>query len=393
MLAKGIFNNCNVNKNIDDANLEQGQELLGYTDEYVRVLKPHLRELQLSTSPNVSSIVETLNTTESINASHIESKSKISTLEDRFNKTLGKYAQTSDQINELLLRRHHKGLDSYNGMIVTTDGDQSFVYVNDYGFTHKYPRKSANSKLVLDQSCDKLKRAKIKQSVLDRLDKGRSMSLQEPCGIAGKNVRRGKSDEYAWISIDGMKHVYPDHVWKKKNESCHIPVIELHDTAYEAIPSGSAMTTSSECERGAGVPPVMWDNLYKLNSELAHLTELLTKEVNSLVTADMQLTQKLNEQKTQLAQHTSSLESDRIEIERIQRDFQTVLGINKDTRLQLRTNWLHYIVWVLLAVTVVSILIHTARMNTTGMLAQIVVLIAALIAVYGVASWIDRYYL
>lgn len=393
MLAKGIFNNCNVNKNIDDANLEQGQELLGYTDEYVRVLKPHLRELQLSTSPNVSSIVETLNTTESINASHIESKSKISTLEDRFNKTLGKYAQTSDQINELLLRRHHKGLDSYNGMIVTTDGDQSFVYVNDYGFTHKYPRKSANSKLVLDQSCDKLKRAKIKQSVLDRLDKGRSMSLQEPCGIAGKNVRRGKSDEYAWISIDGMKHVYPDHVWKKKNESCHIPVIELHDTAYEAIPSGSAMTTSSECERGAGVPPVMWDNLYKLNSELAHLTELLTKEVNSLVTADMQLTQKLNEQKTQLAQHTSSLGSDRIEIERIQRDFQTVLGINKDTRLQLRTNWLHYIVWVLLAVTVVSILIHTARMNTTGMLAQIVVLIAALIAVYGVASWIDRYYL
>lgn len=393
MLAKGIFNNWNVNKNIDDANLEQGQELLGYTDEYVRVLKPHLRELQLSTSPNVSSIVETLNTTESINASHIESKSKISTLEDRFNKTLGKYAQTSDQINELLLRRHHKGLDSYNGMIVTTDGDQSFVYVNDYGFTHKYPRKSANSKLVLDQSCDKLKRAKIKQSVLDRLDKGRSMSLQEPCGIAGKNVRRGKSDEYAWISIDGMKHVYPDHVWKKKNESCHIPVIELHDTAYEAIPSGSAMTTSSECERGAGVPPVMWDNLYKLNSELAHLTELLTKEVNSLVTADMQLTQKLNEQKTQLAQHTSSLGSDRIEIERIQRDFQTVLGINKDTRLQLRTNWLHYIVWVLLAVTVVSILIHTARMNTTGMLAQIVVLIAALIAVYGVASWIDRYYL
>lgn len=393
MLAKGIFNNWNVNKNIDDANLEQGQELLGYTDEYVRVLKPHLRELQLSTSPNVSSIVETLNTTESINASHIESKSKISTLEDRFNKTLGKYAQTSDQINELLLRRHHKGLDSYNGMIVTTDGDQSFVYVNDYGFTHKYPRKSANSKLVLDQSCDKLKRAKIKQSVLDRLDKGRSMSLQEPCGIAGKNVRRGKSDEYAWISIDGMKHVYPDHVWKKKNESCHIPIIELHDTAYEAIPSGSAMTTSSECERGAGVPPVMWDNLYKLNSELAHLTELLTKEVNSLVTADMQLTQKLNEQKTQLAQHTSSLGSDRIEIERIQRDFQTVLGINKDTRLQLRTNWLHYIVWVLLAVTVVSILIHTARMNTTGMLAQIVVLIAALIAVYGVASWIDRYYL
>ena len=389
MFATSIFSD----RNKDHANLEQGQELLGYTDQYVRVLRPHLRELQLSTSPDISSIVETLNTTESMDASHVESKNKISSLEERFNKTLGEYARTSDQINEMLLHRHRKGLDSYNGMIVTTDGDQSFVYVNDYGFTHKYPRESPGAKPLLDQSCDKLERVEVKQSVLDGLQKGRAMSPGEPCGIAGKNVRRGKSDEHAWISIDGLKHVYPAHVWKKKSESCHVPVAVLDEAAYEAIPSGSAMTTSTECDRGAGVPPAEWHRLYKLNEELAHLTELLTKEVNELVTADMQLTRKLEAQKAQLAQHTTSLGSDRREIEHMQRDFQTVLGVNQDARLQMRSNWLHYIVWFLLALTVVSIVIHTARMNAPGRAAQTVVLIAALIAVYGVASWIDRHYL
>lgn len=386
MFANGIFSNRN-------ANLGQGKELLGYTDEYVRVLKPHLRQLQLSTSPDVSSIVEALNTAESTDASHIESKNKISTLEERFNKTLGEYARTSDQINEMLLRHHHKRLDSHNGMIVTTDGDQSFVYVNDYGFTHKYPRESPNAKPLLDQSCEKLKRAKIKQSVLDQLHKGRAMSPGEPCGIAGKNIRRGKSDEHAWISIDGLKHVYPSHVWKKKKESCQVPVVVLDDLAYDAIPSGSAMTTSTDCNRGAGVPPTEWHRLHKLNEELTHLTELLTNEVNDLVTSDMHLTRKLEEQKIQLAQHTSSLGNDRREIQRIQSDFQTVVGVNQDARIQMRSDWLHYIVWFILAVTVISIVIHTARMNVPGKAAQIVVLIAALIAVYGVTSWIDRHYL
>ena len=55
--------------------------------------------------------------------------------------------------------------------------------------------------------------------------------------------------------------------------------------------------------------------------------------------------------------------------------------------------WSSYIVWFILAVTVISIVIHTARMNVPGKAAQIVVLIAALIAVYGVTSWIDRHYL
>ena len=44
----------------NDPNLIQGKELLDYSETNVRVLQPHLEELQLSTSPALLSIVETL---------------------------------------------------------------------------------------------------------------------------------------------------------------------------------------------------------------------------------------------------------------------------------------------------------------------------------------------
>ena len=378
---------------VSNPNLSQGQELLEFNEEYVRVLQPHLRELQLSTSPRLISVVEALSKDASTNAKHTKAKEHVSKLEKEFNKTLGEYARTNDQINELLLRRHHKGLDTYNGMIVTTDGDKDYVYVNDYGFTHKYPKESSHATPMLDKSCEKLKRAQLKQSVLERLERGRAMVPGEPCGVAGKNINKGGTDEHAWVSIDGLKHVYPSHVWKKKSDSCHVPVITLTESAYNAIPAGTSMTTTSECERGSGVTPALWDRLYKLNGKLTHLTNELTKEINTLVAADEKLTRDLIDHKQQLANHTDSLGRDRHKIQSLQRDFQTVIGESEDSRIQMRSNWLHYLVWIILAVTVVSIVIHTARMNDPGRAAQIVVLIAALIIVYGIASWIDRYYL
>jgi hypothetical protein len=373
-----------INRMNEGTDLTQGQELIGYTREHVRVLEPHLRELQLSSSPGLTSIVEALGTMESVNAQHVDSKDKISALEERFNMALGEYARTNDQINELLLRRHHKGLDTYNGMIVTTDGDKSFVYVNDYGFTHKYPRESPHAKQLLDKSCEALKRDKINKPVLDRMLRGHDMVPGEPCGVAGKNVSRGQTDEHAWISIDGLKHVYPSHVWHKKSMSCDVPVITLDEAAYDAIPSGSAMTTSTDCERGAGVPPALWDRLYKLNDELAHLTNLLSKEVNGLVATDMVLMKKLADQKEQLAQHMDSLGEDRTQIRDIQQQFRTVVGANENSRLLMMANWTHYVIWVLLATVIVGFVIvgFVIHTNEPGQSSKFFVLIAMLVTVY-----------
>ena len=335
------------NENIEEVNLKQGKELIEFTQEYEDILQPHLQKLQLTTAPNISSIVEALNSVDSVDASHVESKEKMYHLEKKFNRVLSEYARTNDQVNELLLQHHHKGLDTYNGMIVTTDGDKNFIYVNDYGFTHKYPKESHNAMPMIDASCEKLKRAQIKESVLERIEKGRAMVPGEPCGVAGKNIHKENSDEYAWVSIDGLKHIYPSHVWNKKKESCNVPVISLKSAAYDAIPSGTAMTTNTECEKGSGVPPALWKRLYKLNEELEHLTELLSKEVDNLNTEDMELTKQLIDQKTQLSEHNDSLKDDREKIVSIQQEYQTVVGINEDTRLQMQSNWLHYIVWII----------------------------------------------
>ena len=280
-------------------------------------------------------------------------------------------------------------------MIVSTDGDTNFIYVNDYGYTHKYPKESPNAKPLLDKSCENLLNAHIKitNSDLNKLQRGKDMAPGEPCGAAGKNIKKAGTSEHAWVSIDGMKHTYPSHVWTKKSKSCHIPVIELSADAYDAIPSGTHMTTSSPCERGGGVPPQSWKHLYELNQKLTYLTEELTKELDNLVVTDMKLTQELSKHKTLLGQHTEDLGKDRTKIASLQGDLPTAIGENQDSYIQMRSNWLHYIVWLILAVTIVGIVINTAQTNEPGKLAQAIVLIALLLILYGIASWIDRHYL
>ena len=376
-----------------DPNLIQGKELLDYSETNVKLLQPHLEELQLSTSPALLSIVETLGSKASTNAQHIAAKGKVTQIEDEFNKTLGEYARANDHINEILLKKHHKGLDTYNGMIVSTDGDTNFIYVNDYGYTHKYPKESPTAKPLLDKSCEKLQRMKIKNSDLDKLQRGRDMASGEPCGVAGNNIKKAGSSEHAWVSIDGMKHTYPSHVWAKKSKSCHIPVIELSADAYDAIPAGTHMTTSSPCERGGGVPPRFWKHLYELNQKLALLTTELTKELDNLVVTDIKLTKELQKQKKLLGQHTEDLSNDRTTIVSMQNNLPTAIGENQDSYIQMRSNWLHYIVWFILAVTVVGIVIHTSQTHEPGKLAHAIVLIALLLIVYGMASWVDRHYL
>tara|TARA_B100001093_G_C26756451_1_gene983663 strand:+ start:272 stop:973 length:702 start_codon:yes stop_codon:yes gene_type:complete len=230
----------------DSLNNKQGKELLNFSNKYVTSLEPHLKKLQLSTSNNISSIVEALNSTDSINAKHIDDKGKISTLEDRFNRTLAKYSRTNDHINKLLL----------------------------------------------------------------------------------ENVK---------------------------------------------------------------VPDKTWQHLSKLNKELGNLVEELKKKINDLVITDMKLYNDLEKHKEQLEKHTNSIQSDKDKISEIKQNFNTVIGVNEDTRLQMKSNWLHYIVWFILAVTVISILIHTNQANRPGQLAYMVILVTMLIIVYSMAIWIYRH--
>lgn len=70
----------------------------------------------------------------------------------------------------------------------------------------------------------------------------------------------------------------------------------------------------------------------------------------------------------------------------------TVNGKRDDTKIQLDSKWLHYIVWSILAFTISCLVIHTMIANSPSHIAQIVVLIVALIFLYKAVQWINRFY-
>ena len=71
----------------------------------------------------------------------------------------------------------------------------------------------------------------------------------------------------------------------------------------------------------------------------------------------------------------------------------TINGKREDTRIQMESNWLHYIIWSILAFTIGCLVIHTMLANSPSHIAQIVVLIVTLIFLYKAARWLNRYYL
>lgn len=71
----------------------------------------------------------------------------------------------------------------------------------------------------------------------------------------------------------------------------------------------------------------------------------------------------------------------------------TINGKREDTRIQMESNWLHYIIWSILAFTIGCLVIHTMLVNSPSHIAQIVVLIVTLIFLYKAARWLNRYYL
>ena len=75
------------------------------------------------------------------------------------------------------------------------------------------------------------------------------MGLGQACKIAGQNVQNKDTQEVAWVDIKGYKHLYPKEVWKGKQASCNLEAIKISKTAFDNIPSGSLMTTTSVCNK------------------------------------------------------------------------------------------------------------------------------------------------
>jgi hypothetical protein len=102
-----------------------------------------------------------------------------------------------------------------------------------------------------------------------------------PC-LTTKNVKSGATDpEYAWVDVEGKKHVYEKGVWPdKRHSSCLTAIVgepvELSPDQYKALPTASdaPMKADSECFRASVSPSI--------NTKLVDLKKKIDDVVNEI---------------------------------------------------------------------------------------------------------------
>ena len=90
----------------NNSNLLQGQKFMEYSRVYQKSIEPHLIKLQMTSLPNVESIIEGMHQDNSVKSLMVTSKSEMSTNEKDFNKTMIEYSSIYKQISEEPLHPH-----------------------------------------------------------------------------------------------------------------------------------------------------------------------------------------------------------------------------------------------------------------------------------------------
>lgn len=374
----------------NDINLKQGKKFLNYEKNTLENILPNLNLIEQTSSPNLSSIIEAMTDKDSIqNTKDIIQRDDVSKLEEEFNTTLASYTATYKLINEELMLNAalYKEQEKYFGKIVTNN--KNYIYVNDYGITHKFEDDSIKS---LANNCPlDFKEVDYEQSGINKLPVGKPMGIGQACKVAGKNIMNKDTKEVSWVDIKGIKHPYSSDVWNKKSESCSIELIELDNDMYVNIPSGSPMSDTSVCTN-LNVTPKLWKKLYKLNDRLLFLSELMLEEIAGLEIRDMEVNYDISVQKERLQKYINEFNNNKNVIDELQGN-NVMVSANKDnSTIRLNMEKSKYYTWVILSLIVLSIIFYTYSGFGESKILQLFLLIITIVCLYYLYNYLRRYY-
>ena len=374
----------------NDPNLEQGRKFLQHEKNTLETILPNLNLIEQTSSPKLTSIIEAMNDKDSIKSKNDTQKEEVSKLEQAFNATLAEYTSTYKLINEELMLNAalYKEQEKYFGTIVTNN--KNYIYVNDYGFTHKFADDTIKN---LGSNCPTdFKTVDFEKDGINKLSASEPMGIGQACRIAGKNIMNRQTKQVAWVDIKGVKHVYPDDVWQEKSQTCSIDPMEFDNDMYINIPSGSPMTKTTICNR-LNVQPKLWKKLYQLNDELLKLAELMLLEIAKLEVRDTKLNNDITQQKEKLQNYINNFNNNKNSISEIENGKSNFIGNREDSRIRLNMESSRYYTWLLLALIIGAIIFYTYSGFGESRVLQIFLLIVSIIALYYMIIYLRRHYL
>lgn len=216
---------------------------------------------------------------------------------------------------------------SYSG----TDASAAYYFVNNFGYTHRY--KDVSAVLLNDTTCPKLERSATNvelttsnpfqltnlsdSSIFVDISGSGSVGFSRfsdyasydmvatPC-IVTRNVKTILTNgdaEYAWVDVEGKKHIYEKGVWPdKRHASCSSlnvgEPIDLTLNRYNAIPTATdqPMKEETECFKSS-VSSSINTQLIDLKKKIDGVVEAIKKE-NQNITNSVANTTIIKREKT-----------------------------------------------------------------------------------------------
>jgi hypothetical protein len=370
-------------------NLEQGIQFLQHEKNTLETILPNLNLIEQTSSPKFSSIIEAMNDKDSIKSKNDTQKEEVSKLEKLFNATLAEYTATYKLINEELMLNAalHKEQEKYFGSIVTNN--TNYIYINDYGFTHKFEDDSIKK---LAPNCPKdFKTVDFEKDGINKLSASQPMGMGQACKIAGKNIMNKETKEVAWVDIKGIKHIYSQDIWKEKSKTCDLKPIQFDNDMYVNIPSGPPMSKITICNR-LNVEPKLWKKLHELNAELLKLSKLMLLEISKLEVRDSKLNKDITQQKEKLEKYINNFNNNKNSINNLENGQNDFTGNRDDARIRLNMESSRYYTWLMLALIVGAIIFYTYSGFGESRVIQIFLLIVAIVALYYIFIYLRRHY-
>lgn len=195
---------------------------------------------------------------------------------------------------------------SYTG----TDASAAFYYVNSFGYTHRY--KDISSVSLNDDTCPSLDNKSTPLPDVTTLNPFQIKNLDTVVDISGigsagfsrfsdyasydmvatpcivtrnvKTILTNGNAEYAWVDVEGKKHIYEKGVWPdKRSSTCSTATvgepIDLNLSRYNAIPTASdaPMKEETECFKSS-VASTINTRLSELKKRIEEVIASIKKE-------------------------------------------------------------------------------------------------------------------
>jgi hypothetical protein len=317
-----------------NSNLIQGLQLLDYkNDHFSKNQKESFVKKELHSDPQYK---------------------KVNDLDIKFNRLLNEYITQLNIVNEEMVKKKDNYY-IYEGIYdkVVLDADANKVYVNNYGYTHKY---NNDAWTFNNKNCPQtITTTKINVGTLST---GQEMTRGQPCHIAGKNIQNKKTKEIAWVDVKGLKHKYTSNQWVHRNKTCKPKPIELTDEDFDAIPSGSDMSSNTKCSTVEFIPSNLQSNLNKLSQELLSTGKQMTGEISKLKINNHQMKQHMNEKKNKMHSVTNSIHHNHQQINYLKSISDTTQGQLTESHLESQLYYVQYLAWFIAIVTIIGITGH-----------------------------------